>query len=111
MNTDSHQLVTVSFHQVLSTIQHLVAMAWGVDTTVLCSRSRERAAVEARYVSMWILRQLYRSSSYQVAKEFSVSHNLVMYAVKTVDIRRDTDRVFNTRTDNLLTKIQTLCTQ
>jgi chromosomal replication initiator protein len=87
-------------------IDEIVAQEWMIDPSDLRRHIRKREIVEARQVAMYIQVNISRLRLVQVAKMYNHDHATVIYALKTVQNLRETDRYYSRKFDNVMAEIE-----
>ncbi len=88
-------------------IQSLVCDKFQVNADQLCSKTRKRAVVQARQLSMYLAKQCTQHSLKQIGKHFGGrDHSTVIHACQTVNDLMDTDEDFRGKVNDLQKRIR-----
>ncbi len=88
-------------------IQNFVCDTFKVEPEQLQSKTRKRAVVQARQLSMYLAKNCTRNSLKQIGKHFGGrDHSTVIHACQTVNDLMDTDAEFRSTVDDLEKRIR-----
>ena len=86
----------------IAEIQHLVCAEYGTSLIELLSQRRNRAAVESRWVAIWLARHCTAHTLVTIGRAFgNRDHTTIMHALAGVEARRMSDATFAIRTNRL----------
>lgn len=78
---------------------------WMMPEDVI-EKTRERHIVDARYISITLIKQYCDLTLTTIGKIFSCDHTTVMYALETANDLIDNDRIFYAKYARVLTRLE-----
>jgi len=88
----------------INAILHTVARYYGVKREAIVSERRSKTLIRPRHVAIYLIRTLTPHSSPEIAEAFNRDHTVVLYAVRKIEARMQSDGMLKADIDLLSAK-------